>query len=340
MAKNNYEDELEKFVQREEGINNSNNQEHNNFAPTDDSISVKENLKRQAANYNANRSSVREEQEEIHENIKRNSEKLGLGFINVPIETLPTQGLFYPEGTKLYIRAASGREISHWSMTNEEELNEVDDALNYILERCLTMTIPGRPGSSYKDLKEIDRFYLILSIRDLTFPEGSNELQITISEGKNIPVKKDNIKFITLSENLMKHYNSQEKCFKFNTKNSRVKILNIYMPSVGVSQWLKSYVQRKSQRREGFDRDFITIAPMLIKDYRDLNDASYEKFITSCYDWGVYEYSLIAKIKKIMEDSISPEITYIDEGGAEQTSPLNFRGGIKSIFLLNLEDDL
>jgi len=51
------------------------------------------------------------------------------------------------------------------------------------------------------------------------------------------------------------------------------------MPSIGVTKWLKSYMQRKSQRQEQFDQDFITVAPLLIKDYRNLNDSTYADLI-------------------------------------------------------------
>ncbi len=94
--------------------------------------------------------------DEIHQN--------GLGYLPIDVKDLPTKGIFYPEGTRLFIRAATGGEIRHWSQTNESELTEIDDSLNYMLERCLSIRIPGKIGD-WKDLKEIDRFYVILAIR-------------------------------------------------------------------------------------------------------------------------------------------------------------------------------
>ena len=77
----------------------------------------------------------------------------------------------------------------------------------------------------------------------------------------------------------MKYYNIEKRCFTFPTKNQAINHINIYMPCVGVTQWLKSYIQRKNQRQESYDQDFITIAPMLISDYRKLND-NFEKSVT------------------------------------------------------------
>lgn len=333
MAKeSNYDERLEQFVKAQE-------QELNNNKETQ----KPQTLKEQADAHLKERKDVplQKAQEYAQQEISEENRRMGMGFIPVPVESLPTRGMFYPEGTKLMIRAASGREISHWSMTNETELTEVDDALNYMLERCVTVKFPeGYPVASYKDLKEIDRFYMILSVRDITFTEGNNELKVQITEDKEQVVHKDNIEFIKLDDKLMQHYDEQNRCFVFKTKMAKTPYLNIYMPSVGVTQWLKKYIQKKSQAQQGFDQDFVTIAPMLIKDWRGLTDAAYEKYLVSTYDFGIYEFSLLAKIKGLLQDSISPVLKYVDEDGAEQTSPLNFRGGIKSIFLLDLDDVL
>lgn len=270
---------------------------------------------------------------------REHADAIGAGFSKIPVEQLPTQGLFYPEGSEVFIRAASGGEIRHWSTISDNDVNEFDDAVNYVLERCCTVKFPDA-AATWKDLKEVDRLYIILAIRDYTFPEGTNDLKINVSEGKSVPVHCGDIEIAKFSEKLMKHYNSKQRCFTFQTKNPAVKELNIYIPSVGVSQWLKNYYIRKTRAQEGVDSDFLSIAPLLIKDYRGLNDSSYESFIMDCYSFGTYEYSLIAKVKDLIQTSIDPHMKYIDEAGAEQTAPLNFRGGIRAIFLIDLDDIL
>lgn len=273
-------------------------------------------------------------QEEKKQEIRDYQEQKSLGYVSLPIKDLPTRGMFYPDGFEIFIRAASGGEIRHWSMTNEEEISDIDDALNYMLERCMTVRVGDMPGS-WKDLKDIDRLYVILAIRDFTFTEGNNELKIKIDEKHEEVVNKDSIDFISLPDNLMKHYSQEDKCFVFQIPKAE-RSLNIYLPSVGVSSWLKNYVQTKSRKQEGFDKDFVTIAPMLIKDYKSLNNKSYEEFVVNCFDFGVYEYSLIAKVKDLFSEALDPKFRYKDEDGAEQTAPLNFLGGIKGFFLLDL----
>lgn len=299
-----------------------------------------ENLKKlkKAADQNIREKSVplNEARAEKADEVKGNINKVGLGFLEVPVETLPTQGLFYPVGTRIMIRAANGGEIRHWSTTNEQDLSDVDDALNYMLERCLTVSLPDQSYATWRDLKDIDRFYLILSIRDFTFG-NDNLLKIKISETSEQEVHKDDIEFIKIPEKIMQHYDPEKRCFVFDTKSAQNPKLNVYMPSVGVTQWLKGYIKKKEQRQEGYDKDFVTLAPLIIKDYRNLTDNTYEKYINQCMSFGVYEYSLLASVKKIIESSISPKMKYIDKDGAEQETPLNFQGGIKSIFLLDVD---
>ena len=78
-----------------------------------------------------------------------------LGWKNVPLENLPSGGQFYEPGTQVAIRAASVAEIRHWSTIDENDLLGVDDMLNFIIDKCARIKVPGKPGT-YKDLKEIE----------------------------------------------------------------------------------------------------------------------------------------------------------------------------------------
>ena len=296
---------------------------------------------RQAVAENQAGPSIEEARQIRRDEINEDIHNQHLGYINLPVEDLPSGGIFYPQGTKISIRAASGGDIRHWSMVNERDLSAIDDALNYMIERCATISFPTDSGmSSWKDLKEIDRFYVIMAIRDFTFTEGHNELKVIISETEDIVVKKDNIKFIDLPDGLLKYYNEKDRCFTIPTINDRLKSINFYLPAVGTTQWLKNYIQRKQQAQEQFDEDFVTIAPMLIKDYRNLNDRKYIELVQYSSNFSIYDWSLIQKVKKSIEDAISPKVVYVDKGGIEQEAPLNFRGGIKALFLYDVADSL
>jgi len=255
-----------------------------------------------------------------------------IGWQRLPISDLPTRGLFYPEGAEIAIRSATGAEIRHWSTLDENDLSALDDMLNYILERCATFKTPGSV-SSWKDMKEVDRFYVLLAIREFTFIKGDNNLQVSISETKKMDVSKDMISFIEFDENLMERYDAQKRCFVLKFKNGRS--IDVDVPSIGVTSFIKNYFLRKQKMQEPVDQDFIRFAPFVIREWRGLSDASYSKIVEDSNQWGITEISVLNKIRAMLGESVNPVIRYTDEGGMEHTAPLNFLGGIKSIFLIS-----
>lgn len=285
----------------------------------------------------AQRLSLKDAQIERRAEILEEQKRRHLGYINLPVEDLPTGGIFYPEGMKISLRAASGAEIRHWSMINEQSLSEIDDALNYIIERCVTISLPQGAGS-WKDLKEIDRLYILLSVRDFTFTDGHNELKVAINETEDVVVKRDNIEFINLPDGILKYYNSTKRCFTFPSDTPGVGEINFYMPSLGVNQWLKQYVIRKQQQQENIDVDFVNVAPMLIEDYRNLNDKTYQALVAKSNSFSIMDWSLITKVRKTITESIDPQIVYVTESGVEEKAPLNFRGGIKALFIIQMDE--
>ncbi len=256
-----------------------------------------------------------------------------LGWERLKITDLPTQGLFYPEGAEVVIRSATAAEIRHWSTLNEEDLFVLDDMLNYVLERCCSVKYPNNAFASWRDLKEVDRFYVILAIRERTFVKGENRLQVKVSETAKIDVVKDMVNYITFDDRVMKYYSPEERCIVLTFKNG--KKLRVHLPATGVTNWLKQYINRKRQTGESFDEDFISFAPFVIGDWRGLNDASYERYVMESNSWSAIEISLLTEVKKIFSEAINPVLKYKDENGGERVIPLTFQGGVKSIFLIS-----
>jgi hypothetical protein len=254
-----------------------------------------------------------------------------IGWQKIPIKDLPTMGLFYPDGTEILIRAANGGEIRHWSTLNDADLSTLDDMLNYVIERCVIFKTTG-PYSSWKDIKEVDRFYLILAIREYTFVKGENKLQVKVSETKKVDVVKDMISYITLTPDILRFHSEEDKCFVLPFSSG--KSMKVDIPSIGVTNWLKTYMQRKQQKQEPIDSDFMNYAPFVIRDWRGLNDTSYEKYVLDSFNWTTEEISCLTEIKDLFRETVDPVIRYTDDGGMEHTAPINFLGGIKSIFII------
>lgn len=276
-----------------------------------------------------------------HENRTHGREDVGplkykdnLGWLKVPVDSLPTAGIFYEDGMEISIRAARGEEIKHWSTMNDQDiqqLSRVDDILNYMIERCVSVKREGVPGNCWKDLKNVDRFYILLAIQEFTFPNGENELKVPYGEGQELTVRKEMVDFINIPEDIRRFYNHDERCFVFNVGNRPI---NIHIPSIGVNDWLKKYAINKTNAREPYDEDFLQFAPMLIRDYRALTVKDYEEMVAASRMWGVKEWSVISHVTEKLSSASDPKIKYIDDGGVEKEVPLTFRGGIRSLFVI------
>ena len=285
---------------------------------------------------------------EREEEIRKESEERGIGNAIVPVESLPSKGLFYPVGTRIYIRSASLGDIKRWSAMNEDDVQDVMEKMESIFESCCVVNFGPdcMKRARYKDILDLDRLYILFAIHDWTFPSGKNDVKLKITEKDDIVMKKENVKFIEFPEKLMKFYNEQKRCFSFPVdKTSLFKEtdgkMDIYMPTIGVSDWLKDYMISANQRRDNIDQDFLSYASLLIPDWRNLNVDYYYDLVDKTSDWGTYEWTLISKVRDIIVNAAgNPTITYIDNGGVEREVPLYFRNGLKSLFQVELKIDL
>ncbi|MEG1008787.1 MAG: hypothetical protein RSE41_03890 [Clostridia bacterium] len=260
-----------------------------------------------------------------------------IGWIRLKVGDFPSKGLFYPEGTEVAIKAATAAEIRHWSVLVEDDLNQVDEMLNYILERCVTVKL--KEGfATWKDLIEIDRFYVILAVRELTF-KSENPIKVKISDTEDRPLIKEMISFANFDEEIMRFYSAEYRCFELKFKNGTTHYLG--MPTIGVVNWLKKYVIDKQQNKLKFDEDFVGFAPFLINEWRGLTNKNYEDLVIDSHGWTLSEVSVFTKFKEKIVSSVNPQIVYNDEHGMEVRVPLNFCDGIKSLFIIsNAFDEL
>jgi hypothetical protein len=99
--------------------------------------------------------------------------------------------------------------------------------------------------------------------------------------------------------------------------------------------FIKNYIKTKQQQGQNFDKAFIKYAPFLFNDWRSLTQAAYDKAVQDSYSWSVTRISALDKLVEILSASVNPQVKYVSPSGAEVTAPLNFQGGIKSIFLIS-----
>jgi hypothetical protein len=261
-----------------------------------------------------------------------------IGWVRVKPETLPSQGTYYPRNTEITIRSASASEIRHWSTIDEEDILSMDDALNKIIEKCCKIRL-GDTMSSFKDLKEIDRFFLVFAIRELTFKKGENSLTVAFAckHCENVdttPIIKEMLSYYTPVPELINRFNEEEKCFHLKLTNGEE--LRLYLPTLGVMNFIKGYVKEKIQSKQDYDKAFLKWAPFLFADWRVLNDLAYTKKLQDSFSWGTDKISVLDWFVEQMKNTVKPEVkNSCSVCGEEATAPISFRGGIKSLFLIS-----
>ena len=140
------------------------------------------------------------------------------------------------------------------------------------------------------------------------------------------------IHYIDIPQEIMKLYDPTKRCFVLKFKNGNV--IDLHIPTFGVQEWLNMYVNRKGTQSIGVDADNIRYATMLIDDYRGMTDQKYNDLVYRMGTWSVEEWSVISYVVDILLDVTKPTIQYEREDGVEESIPLNFRDGFKSIFTI------
>ena len=259
---------------------------------------------------------------------------LVLGYHNVPTIDLPSGGMFYPKDTQISIRSAKVAEIRHFSTVDENNVLDVDDKLNIIVESCTRVT-SNKKRLSFKDLCEEDRFYLILSIRDLTFPEPESNLTIEHKDKKgkkhSVEIKKDYFQYFNIPESLDKYYDGDKRTFLIETKSFGT--IEMRPPSIGVMQKMTEYIKDRQDKGENIDQSVLQIMPYLVHEWRGFTDKDIFKFEIEMNSWSNKKYSLIYKLAEQMKVGIQPDML-VQLGDVEEIVPISFRDGIKSLFIV------
>mgnify|MGYP000270454046 FL=1 len=257
-----------------------------------------------------------------------------LGYHNIPVTELPSGGMFYPKNTQISIRSAKVAEIRHFSTVDESNVLDVDDKLNSIVESCTRVT-SDKKRVSYKDLCEEDRFYLILSIRDLTFPEPESQLTVEHKDKKGkkhtVEIKKDYFQYFNIPDTLDKYYDEGKRTFLIETKSFGT--IEMRPPSIGVMQKMTEYIKDRQEKGENIDQSVLQVMPYLVHEWRGFTDKDIFKFEIEMNNWSNKKYSLIYKLAEQMKVGIQPEMS-VQIGDVEEVVPISFRDGIKSLFIV------
>ena len=257
-----------------------------------------------------------------------------LGYHNIELGNLPSGGKFYPQDCSISIRAAKVAEIRQFSTVDENNLLDIEDKLNYIIKSCIRFTTRAKV-MSYKDILEEDRVFLLLSIRDLTFPEPESKLTVkaTTKDGEEFDAEIAS-KYFQLSrvpDEIEKYYDHETRSYEIQTRSFGT--ITMRPPTIGVMEAITNYIRVRQVEKKPWDQSYLQIAPYIQQDWRGFNDAAIFKGEVTFNSWDSKKYMLVYKLAEQMKIGVQPEML-VPYGDEEVLVPISFRDGIKSLFIV------
>lgn len=260
------------------------------------------------------------------------------GYHEIYANNFPSKGLFYQDGARFFVRAASVKEIRHYSTINEEDPFSIDECLNEIVKSCLMIRFPGKQAS-FKDLREEDRIFIIMTIRELTFAKGENALKVVktceeCNHDNEIEINTRAFESTIPPDSIMKYYDPESKTFLVPTKSSGT--FTIVPPSIGVMSEVTRFIRRTQEEGKKIDQSFVKLLPYLIQDWRGLNQERIKNLEIEMMQWDTTKYTVFSTLVEWARVGIKEDMkTSCEKCGTEVTTPISFPGGIKSLFVVS-----
>ena len=262
---------------------------------------------------------------------------------NIPVETLPSRGFGYPDGFEIAIKAADVKEIRQYSTVDDSDRIDLDEKLNTILSKSMKIRWDGGFLESY-DLWYEDRFFVIMSIRDLTFIRGENRILLPVTKNctkpdceipDQIELKANLLDSFVMEDEILKRYSKDTFSFKFIPKDGSPE-MNLYIPTVGVTTLCRKIIKDKKERGKKFDESFAKVATFIIPDWRGLDERLYDQYERASNEWTPLQFSIADQISSRINFATKSRIySKCNSCGGEVTAEISFPRGYRSLFVIS-----
>lgn len=171
----------------------------------------------------------------------------------ISVSALPSQGLFYQEDFKLYIKSADAKDIMDYERNyDSENISAVLLKLKSIVEKNVILS----PGYSFNHIKSIDIVYIFLEIVKMTKkkPVVINYYDDEKGTVDGVDFSKENFNYFVVTEELINLWNPSLRCFE-------IEGYRVTLPSIGIENSLTNFLIEKSyekgaERFNGYSYDF------------------------------------------------------------------------------------
>jgi hypothetical protein len=259
-----------------------------------------------------------------------------LGWMVLDQETLPSRGKFYPADCVIKIRSARAKEIRHFSTMDENSYIDMEEKLNSIVESCAQLTT-STIRMTYKDILEEDRVIILLAIRDLTFPEPEQKLML---KGKTDKTKRTvdielSTKYLVpteVPEEIETYYDSRERTYVIKTRSAGV--VRMKPPTIGAMEKITAYLRDRQEKDIEFDKAFVQVLPYIQPKWQDLSLTKIFQAEIDYKGWDEKKFMVIYRLAEKMRIGVHTTLE-MEFDGEIAKAPLEFPGGIKSLFIIS-----
>lgn len=267
-------------------------------------------------------------------------------FHNIPLDCLPSLGRFYPDNTRISIRAARVDEIREFSAIDENDIKDVTDKLTYMVSQCVKVYYGNVPGS-YRDLLSADRIVLILKIREITFLDGMSSIKLPVPANAcettgcktqdSVIFNSSKLNFTAPATELEKYYDDVNKCYNIRTKSFGV--ITLYPPTIGTTTIISNWAVEQAKEEKKIDIALTEMLQHLVGNWRKLNSNSIFNFLGELSSWPTEKFTLVYRLIEKLTIGIEFELKdRCETCGGEITVPITFPDGYKSLFVPTVSD--
>lgn len=267
------------------------------------------------------------------------------GWKTVALNTLPSNGLLYPDNLEFLIRSAKTKEIRHWSTMDEYDPIDVNEKIAFVTESCSKMHVKGEPRPmNSNDILEIDKYQVLFKIHRITFPNNENKLIAKVkcpskSCGaiNSIHTTDMNLQGFEFPEELMEWYSQDEKCFVINSEKL-METFRIYLPTIGSTKVFNDYKALCKRRGLQEDKAFDKMAPYLISNWREFSAMDLLNLRSESARWPENKFIFLYRACEMFEKNSKNKVLGICEKCKTKIASSIFLGGsftAKDIFIVS-----
>ena len=208
----------------------------------------------------------------------------------VDIKILPSQGLFYKDDFKVFIKKASIEDIIDYEHNfSVENIGLIIHKIKKIVEKNVILS----HGYSYIDVKSIDIVFLFIEIVRFTKNEPvSFGFKDELGTDNRIEFTKENFNYFHLTDKIMKNYNNELRCFE----NYGYKYT---LPSIGIENSISNFLIAKNDKPDSSKyNEYFYDFTYFIMDKNRLDFGEVENLI-QIFNFDI-ESDELSKVKKII----------------------------------------